>query len=81
MELLYPKFTKEDYMRLPKERLAEMLVVRDSEPTVKFNPMYLGVEKCLFDDNACTNPSKSCVCCSRRPAYITSTNVAEMLKE
>lgn len=32
------KLTKEDYMRLPKERLAEMLAERDNEPKVEFIP-------------------------------------------
>ena len=31
-------FTKEDYMRLPKERLAELLVERDAMETTPFAP-------------------------------------------
>ena len=45
-----PMFTKEDYMRLPKERLAEMLVERDNDmdgrritpETSPYQPIYPG---------------------------------------
>lgn len=32
------KLTKDDYMRLPKERLAELLVEADNRPTIEFVP-------------------------------------------
>ena len=39
MELMKDgKLTKEDYMRLPKERLAELLVERDNLPRIEYVP-------------------------------------------
>ena len=32
------KLRKDDYMRLPKERLAELLVEADNRPTIEFIP-------------------------------------------
>lgn len=32
------KLTKEDYMRLPKERLAELLVEADNRPSIEYVP-------------------------------------------
>ena len=62
------KLTKEDYMRLPKERLAELLVERDEKefmppiwpdkPT-QFLP-------CYAPDGICTNPHMDCINCPRK---------------
>ena len=59
--------TKEDYMRLPKERLAELLV--EVGEKVQFVPSYLdyprvGTMLC-FNGGICTNPLHDCVNCLR----------------
>ena len=58
--------TKEDYMRLPKVRLAEMLVERDNQP--KFVPSYPQFIPyynvfCPLTGGACTNPHHDCYNC------------------
>ena len=62
------KLTKEDYMRLPKERLAELLVEMDSHPIMppiwpdkppQFPP-------CYALDGICTNPQMDCINCPKR---------------
>lgn len=72
------KLTKQDYMRLPKERLAELLVERDNEiltpitlPTIPSNPS-------LFwcDGIHCTNPQMDCINCPRHGVTITGPNTA-----
>ena len=78
------KLTKEDYMRLPKERLAELLVekketITTPEPTIipygitmpNTNP------KCYEPGGVCTNPQMDCINCPRKTTggvYITSPN-------
>ena len=62
--------TKEDYMRLPKERLAELLAERDARDTIIKSipqpsiqiPTY--VPDC-FHDGPCTNPFHDCINCPR----------------
>lgn len=39
--------TKEDYMKLPKERLAELLVERDAPKPTIYNPFSQIVRPCL----------------------------------
>lgn len=51
--------TKEDYMKLSKERLAELLVERDREPALIANP------KCYEPGGTCTNPQRDCINCPR----------------
>ena len=62
------KLTKEDYMRLPKERLAELIVEMDSHPIMppiwpdkppQFPP-------CYAPDGICTNPQMDCINCPKR---------------
>lgn len=70
-------FTKEDYMKLDKERLAELLVERDAEDknrqpfvfpefpaTPPVNPVKYpyGTPLCPYG-GACTNPFRDCVNC------------------
>lgn len=58
--------TKEDYMKLPKERLAELLVEKDNpfpQPTI-----YIPFNKtipCYDPDGICTNPQRDCINCPR----------------
>lgn len=59
--------TKEDYMRLPKERLAELLAERDAQqpiqiPTMPQTP--IGVWGC--DGTHCINPFHDCINCPTR---------------
>lgn len=74
------KLTKEDYMRLPKERLAELLVERDNKipapitlPKIPSNPSLFGC-----DGIHCVNPQMDCINCPRRTTgdLITSPNTA-----
>ena len=68
------KMTKEDYMKLPKERLAELLV--EAEKRIQFVPYYPSVGTMLcFNGGICTNPLHDCVNCPRYGTmYTTTTN-------
>ena len=62
------KLTKEDYMRLPKERLAELLVEMGSPliepiqiPVMPTTPSGWGC-----DGVHCTNPQMDCINCPRK---------------
>ncbi len=75
------KLTKEDYMRLPKERLAELLVEMEShpieEPRIPTTPTtpsgYIGC-----DGTICTNPQMDCINCPRKTSggVYTAPNTA-----
>lgn len=67
------KLTKEDYMRLSKERLAELLVERDANeghilPHRVFPFADPGSYKtpCYAPDGICTNPQMDCINCPRK---------------
>ena len=72
---------KEDYMRLPKERLAELLEERDNEPryipTPNFSPLVQGYHPlCYEPGGTCTNPQMDCVNCPRHyttGGFVTTT--------
>ena len=54
--------TKEDYMKLPKERLAELLAEKDNVPMyIPYNPPTL-----LCNGSVCTNPFHDCINCPRQ---------------
>lgn len=56
--------TKEDYMKLSKERLAELLAGRDSQlvtPTIVESPRLS-----CFEGGPCTNPFHDCINCPRQ---------------
>lgn len=57
---------KEDYMRLPKERLAELLAERDAQPIIGpyIQPQYPRPLTC-FEGGPCTNPHKDYINCPR----------------
>lgn len=65
------KLTKEDYMKLSKERLAELLVEMDSHPiepiTIPTIPTTSPRGWC--DGSVCTNPFRDCINC---PGYINT---------
>ena len=53
--------TKEDYMRLPKERLAELLVEKETQrfAYMQIHPL------CYEPGGTCTNPFHDCVNCPK----------------
>lgn len=58
--------TKEDYMRLPKVRLAELLAERDAlEERFRGIPLQTWQNPCLDPSWPCTNPQHDCVNCPR----------------
>ena len=61
------KLTKKDYMRMPKERLAELLVERDEKafmpPFWPDKPMRF--IPCYEPNGICTNPHHDCFNCPR----------------
>lgn len=60
--------TKEDYMKLSKERLAELLVERDREPAISIP--YTTHPQCFEPGGVCTNPHRDCINC---PGPISGT--------
>ena len=68
--------TKEDYMKLSKERLAELLVERDNEsktqtapipiPQYPYQPDSTGNPPCWAPGGWCSNPFHDCVGCPKR---------------
>ena len=72
--------TKEDYMRLPKERLAEMLVEKENVPT--FIPAYpLSIPCyttwCPLTNGCCTNPHHDCYNCPHHAVTAGFTTTCE----
>ena len=70
--------TKEDYMKLSKERLAELLVERDRESTttqLSYHP------QCYEPGGICTNPHRDCINCPRTNMatgyWTTTTNLSK----
>lgn len=66
--------TKEDYMKLPKERLAELLVERDLPVT---HLPFSQIVPCYAPGGICTNPQRDCINCPKRGTnigVITTTN-------
>ena len=55
---------KEDYMKLTKERLAELLAERDSQPVIPaiIDNSHLS----CFEGGPCLNPFHDCVNCPRQ---------------
>ena len=66
------KLTKQDYMRLSKERLAELLVEMDSHP---IEPIQIPVMPTTpsgwgCDGTVCTNPQMDCINCPLKTTTI-----------
>jgi hypothetical protein len=58
--------TKEDYMRLPKARLAELLAERDAlEERFRGIPLQTWQHPCSDPSWPCINPQHDCVNCPR----------------
>ena len=67
--------TKEDYMCLPKERLAELLVERElnSYKWPTFWPTYIERKPMCYEPGGfCTNPFHDCVNCPKKYFYNTT---------
>lgn len=67
--------TKDDYMKLSKERLAELLAERDVQRTLVMPINYY--EPPCFNNGPCTNPFHDCINCPRQfsgGTYTTTTN-------
>lgn len=68
--------TKEDYMKLSKERLAELLAERDSMPAV---PVVIGSPQLsCYEGGPCINPFHDCINCPQRGysgEITTTTNI------
>lgn len=65
---------KEDYMKLSKERLAELLAERDnmSAAPVKLEPIVIedtGTIPCYAPGGVCNNPHMDCFGCPKRHCY------------
>ena len=65
--------TKEDYMKLPKERLAELLVERDRQLPIIVQPFSSKILPCYAPDGICTNPQRDCINCPK--TYWTNTTI------
>ena len=61
--------TKEDYMKLSKKRLAELLVERDRQLPIVVPPFSSEITPCYAPDGICTNPQRDCINC---PKHVTS---------
>ena len=76
------KLTKKDYMRLPKERLAELLVEMDSHP---IEPIQIPEKPNNImgwcDGTHCTNPHMDCINCPRRMTYYDVKTIATLKTE
>jgi len=79
--------TKEDYMHLPKERLAELLVERDEQDRNKtiipYQPALEGQYNppCYAPDGICVNPQRDCINCPKTHfvgGYTTTTNGTDL---
>lgn len=79
---------KDDYMKLSKERLAELLEERDNEP--KYFPQSPPLKifppnpPCYAQGGICTNPQHDCINCPRQGGggggYLT-TSTGTSIKE
>ena len=72
--------TKEDYMRLPKERLAEMLVEKENVPTsIPAYPLSIPwyTMWCPLTNGFCTNPHHDCYNCPHHAVTAGYTTTCE----
>ena len=83
------KLKKEDYMRLSKERLAELLVEMDSHPIEPIQIPVMPTKPSGWgcDGTVCTNPHMDCINCPRKTTggvYIspnTATGISTLKAE
>lgn len=59
--------TKEDYMKLPKERLAELLAERNLPA---YHLPFSQTVPCYAPGGICTNPQRDCINCPKRGTNI-----------
>ena len=75
------KMTVEDYMKLSKRRLAELLVERDNQPNVSYVPWWLGQSKvCPYTGLECSRILQDCYNCQHfrgNTFYYTTTDHTE----
>ena len=73
---------KNDYMKLSKERLAELLEERDKSPIFYYQPALVGQHNppCYAPDGICTNPQMDCINCPKRNSSggYTTTNTGTL---
>lgn len=69
--------TKEDYMKLPKERLAELLVERDRQLPIIVQPFGSKIIPCYAPDGICTNPQRDCINCPKTYRINTTITTTE----
>jgi hypothetical protein len=71
--------TKEDYMQLSKERLAELLVERDMEDRLKSTHYIPSINiPCYAPDGICVNPQRDCINCPKvwnSGQWVTTTTI------
>lgn len=60
------KLTKQDYMRLSKERLAELLAERDAQQPIQIPTMPQQPSGLVCDGTHCINPFHDCINCPTR---------------
>ena len=66
---------KDDYMKLDKERLAELLEERDERENLRKHSQYMPSNSFLCDGRICTNPCFDCINCPRRGGnYLATIN-------
>lgn len=66
--------TKQDYMRLSKERLAELLAERDAQQPIQPVKWHPYQTTCGIDGGMCINPFHHCDGCPRMQMYIYKTS-------
>lgn len=69
--------TKEDYMKLSKERLAELLVERDRQLPIIVQPFSSKIIPCYAPDGICTNPQRDCINCPKTYGINTTITTTE----
>lgn len=71
---------KEDYMKLSKERLAELLEERDNQQNVQptYVPTVIQELPCWHKDGVCTNPHMDCINCHRTHFTFYTTCTSNM---
>ena len=76
--------TKEDYMFLSKERLAELLAERDAQHRIDYVPVERFTLPCYAPNGVCTNPYKDCINCPKQfgdgTTTITTTTLDNFMK-
>lgn len=83
------KLTKQDLMRLPKERLAEIIVEMQEPLTLttpeKDVPHFIPFQDtrplCYEPGGQCTNPMRDCINCPRQPTIGINTTTGTSISK